>query len=337
MNGHLKQNTGITISMGPFLDTSGSAKTALTIPPSSVLLSKNGGTLTAKADAATATADTAGYYKIDLTASDVNTLGILRMVISPSGVLPIRQDYMIMPMNVWDSFYSTDKLDVNAVEIGSSSSAASNVVSNIPNLDTAVSTRSTLDASGVWAFATRLITDLTGSALTAISNIQSDTNDLQTQIGVAGAGLTAIPNLDIAVSTRSTLDASGVWTYATRLITDFTGSALTTISNIPSLVWTNTARMITDMTGSAKTAVNAEMLDALATDTYTEPASVPAATTNLANKINWLYTLSRNKIIVNSDTGHSLRNDADGANISTAGHSDISATGSGTYTRNEWA
>lgn len=272
----LKQNTGVTVTIGAFVDISGSPTVSLTLAPSTILLSKNGGAMAAKADAATATATSLGHYRVDLTASDVNTLGLLRLASNPSGVLGVWHDYMVMPANVYDSFLSADKLDVNAVEIGSSSSAASNVVSNIPNLDT-------------------------------------------------------------AVSTRSTLDASGVWTYATRLITDLTGSALTIISNIPSLVWTNTARMITDMTGSAKTAVNTEMLDALATDTYTEPASVPAATTNLANKINWLYTLSRNKIIVNSDTGHALRNDADGANISTAGHSDISATGSGTYTRNEWA
>ena len=56
------------------------------------------------------------------------------------------------------------------------------------NLDAAISTRSTLDAAGV-----RTAVGLAAANLdTQLSGIQSDTNDLQTQIGVAGAGLTAI-------------------------------------------------------------------------------------------------------------------------------------------------
>ena len=78
--------------------------------------------------------------------------------------------------------------------------------------------------------------------------------------------------------------------------------------------------------------VNAEVVDALATDTYAEPGSVPAATSSLKDKINWLFTLARNKRTQTSST-QTLRNDADNASISTSTVSDDGTTA----TRGEWS
>lgn len=77
--------------------------------------------------------------------------------------------------------------------------------------------------------------------------------------------------------------------------------------------------------------VNAEVVDALATDTYAESSGVPAATASLAAKIQWLATLARNKITQTSTT-QTVRNDADSADVATSTHSDSA----GTYTRGEW-
>lgn len=77
--------------------------------------------------------------------------------------------------------------------------------------------------------------------------------------------------------------------------------------------------------------VNAEVVDALATDAYAEPAGVPAATASLAAKIGWLMALARNKILQTA-TLQSLRNDADSGNIATAAVSDDTVTA----TRDEW-
>jgi len=44
--------------------------------------------------------------------------------------------------------------------------------------------------------------------------------------------------------------------------------------------------------------VNAEMVDALATDTYAEPTGVPGATISLAAKLGWLFMALRNKLEV---------------------------------------
>ncbi len=82
----------------------------------------------------------------------------------------------------------------------------------------------------------------------------------------------------------------------------------------------------------AKADVNAEVVDGLATDTYSEPASVPSATSSLKDKIGWLFTLARNKI-TQTATQTAVRNDGDTASIATSSVSDDGTT----FTRNKWA
>jgi hypothetical protein len=79
------------------------------------------------------------------------------------------------------------------------------------------------------------------------------------------------------------------------------------------------------------TNINAEIDTALATTTYAEPAAVPAATSSIKDKINWLFALARNKGTQTSTT-KTLRNDADGADIASSTISDDSTT----FTRGEW-
>lgn len=78
--------------------------------------------------------------------------------------------------------------------------------------------------------------------------------------------------------------------------------------------------------------VNAQVVDALLTDTYAEPAAVPAATASLVEKIGWLTALARNKVTQTATT-QTLRNDADSGSIATAAVSDDNTT----FIRNEWA
>lgn len=77
--------------------------------------------------------------------------------------------------------------------------------------------------------------------------------------------------------------------------------------------------------------INAEVVDALATDTYAEPTGPPAATASLKDKIGWLAILARNKV-TQSATEQKVRNDADSADIATA---TVSDTGS-VFTRGEY-
>lgn len=103
----LKQSTATTLLLGPFLDeTDGkTAETALTISQSDVLLWKEGGTtLAQKNEATSATHRSNGLYTCPLNTTDTNTLGILTVSVHESGALPIRQDYTVVPANIYDAW-----------------------------------------------------------------------------------------------------------------------------------------------------------------------------------------------------------------------------------------
>jgi len=116
----LKQSTAITVKFGPFLDdTDGkTAETGLTISQADIRLSKNGGDIAQSNNSAGATHDELGYYDVPLDTTDTGTLGTLRVAVHESGALPVWQDFMIVPANVWDSLFGADKLAVDVEEIG---------------------------------------------------------------------------------------------------------------------------------------------------------------------------------------------------------------------------
>jgi hypothetical protein len=86
-----------------------------------------------------------------------------------------------------------------------------------------------------------------------------------------------------------------------------------------------TADAISGLNDLSAAAVNAEVVDALATDTYAELAAVPSATSTLADKLNWMFLLARNKVTQTATT-QLVRNDADGATVGTSTISDDGTT-----------
>lgn len=129
MDGFLKQSTAVTVKIGAFIDqTDGfTAETGLTISQADVRLSKNGGNMAQKNDATACTHDELGMYDCPLNATDTDTLGILKLNVHESGALPVWHTFMVMPANVYDSLFSTDKLQVDAVEVSGDSTAADNL------------------------------------------------------------------------------------------------------------------------------------------------------------------------------------------------------------------
>lgn len=103
----LKQSTATTLRLGPFLDSTDgvTAETALTISQSDVILWKEGGTTGAQKNESTScTHRENGYYTCPLNTTDTNTLGTLSVSVNESGAIPIRQDYTVVPENVYDAF-----------------------------------------------------------------------------------------------------------------------------------------------------------------------------------------------------------------------------------------
>jgi hypothetical protein len=188
---------------------------------------------------------------------------------------------------------------------------------------------------------TRLGAPAGASVSADIAAIEAQTDD----IGAAGAGLTAIPwnaNWDAEVQSEVT-DALNAYDPPTNaeLVSEINAvqadiAALNDISSgdvetavlaalDTDITATPTAGSINDvlndldarLPGSGTlsiltaAAVNAEVVDALATDTYAEPGQgAPAATATLAAKIGYLYKAWRNKSTQTADTYTLFADDA---------------------------
>lgn len=104
----LRQATSVDVPIGPFLDaTDGvTAETALTITQPDVRLKKNAAAWAQKAAAQTLTHEENGNYEVTLDATDTDTLGLLRLHVAEAGAMPVWEDFMVIPANVWDSLLS---------------------------------------------------------------------------------------------------------------------------------------------------------------------------------------------------------------------------------------
>lgn len=114
----LKEATAATVLIGPFVDNADgyTPETGLTITASEVLLSKNGGTLTAKAEASAATHDAAGHYTVALDTDDTDAPGALRIAVNESGAFPVWQDCVILTEQVWESLFGSGVLSSNVTQ-----------------------------------------------------------------------------------------------------------------------------------------------------------------------------------------------------------------------------
>lgn len=118
----LKQSTSVDVPIGPFLDESDArtAETTLTITQPDIRLKKNGANWAQKNAAQTLSHEENGYYEVTLDATDTNTLGLLRLAVNEAGALPIWEDFMVLPANVYDSLIGgSDTLDVQVTGMGS--------------------------------------------------------------------------------------------------------------------------------------------------------------------------------------------------------------------------
>lgn len=119
MDGWLKQSTSIEVKVGPFVSSTDGVtpQTSLTITSSEVLLSKNEGDWAAKNESTSLVHESNGFYRCLLNTTDTNTLALLRYQIAESGCLPVWGSFLVVPANVYDSFFSTDFLQVDVISL----------------------------------------------------------------------------------------------------------------------------------------------------------------------------------------------------------------------------
>ena len=128
MGGFLKQSTQITIMFGPFVDkadgvtlkTDATTITDIDHATTGIFLSKNGatGAIRHQGIAAASVADAYGMMKVTLDATDTGTVGRLRAMFAKAATyLPVQDDFIVLPANVYDSLIGTDLLDVNQAQL----------------------------------------------------------------------------------------------------------------------------------------------------------------------------------------------------------------------------
>jgi hypothetical protein len=121
MAGFLRKNTASTIMIGEFVDDidGKTAKGSLTLTPSVIFLSKNGGAYTQKNEGTNATSDPnlIGWYSCPLNATDTSASGILQLAVHVAGALPVWDSWMVVPANIYDSITGTDLLEVSGSSI----------------------------------------------------------------------------------------------------------------------------------------------------------------------------------------------------------------------------
>lgn len=279
---------------------------------------------------ATLTAVGNGHYSVELTAAELDTLGYFAIRYKSAATAEFNMDGQVIAANLYDAAdfglstlttllsrlvgtiaagthvaQTGDSFARLGAPAGASVSADVLVIDNlVDDLESRLGTPSNL-----------------GSGATVAANladIEGQTND----IGVAGAGLTAIPGLGG--------DTPGVTTLLTRvpgIVQPQTGDSFARLGAPVA------ASISADIATRATPAqVNTEVLDVLNTDTFAEPGQeTPPATTTLVKKIGYLYKYLINRIVQTS-TEADVYNNTD----TVIDHKAVVSDSGLTFTRNKF-
>ena len=122
---HLRQSTATTILVGQLTDVADGV-TPKTTPTLASLVCNlfKGVTASTLTLTAVGVGDNdfvhvaSGHFSLELTDDDTDTLGHLRITIDYAAeIMPVQEDFEVLPANVYDSLYSTDRLQVDVREM----------------------------------------------------------------------------------------------------------------------------------------------------------------------------------------------------------------------------
>lgn len=213
----LKQSTAVTVQIGPAVAASDGNTEVADLTITEIEISKAGGTFAAPNGSATLTLDDDGFYKLALTTSDTDTLGLLVVKVVDATAMTWGERYQVIAANAYDGIYgSGDYLQVDAVQVEGTDAtdtlgtaqtgdayarlgapAGASISADIAALPTAAENRAEMDSNS-----------------TQLAAIVADTNELQTDdypttlatLATAAALATVDSNVDaILVDTGTTL------------------------------------------------------------------------------------------------------------------------------------
>ena len=273
----LKQSTSVAIQFGPFLDKTNAVDLetglagAMDNVTTGIRISKNGGNIIARnATVTTTTYDEMGLYVVTLDATDTGTLGTLKIIFEEAATcLPVWQDFMIVPANVWDSMFGASKLLVDLDTIKTQAVTCAAGVTINPSVGAA-----TIQPT-VTQFDARTIVSANYTVVGDLGVVQ--TGDSFALIGTAGAGLTNLGasanNWNTTTPPTAAAVATAVWTDTTA--GDFTVGASVGLSvmNGVALGTGLTIVSVSGAVGSVATTVTAD-IDTIKTQAVTCAAGV---------------------------------------------------------------
>ena len=195
----IEQSTTITVQLGPALDATDGVTEETGLSPT-VELSKNGAAFAARNSATAIAHDANGWYRVELDATDTNTLGRLIAKFDDAAThLPVWHEYMVVPTNVWDSFFGADALQVHVTEFTAgvidATAIAANAITSTEIADNAIT-------------AAKIASD----AITA-AKIAADA------IGASELATDAVNEIADGVLDRSVVEPSGIFTWPASLRT----------------------------------------------------------------------------------------------------------------------
>jgi hypothetical protein len=270
----------------PILDADGDLVTGATALDSEV--SKDGGTFADCTNEATEIATASGVYFLDLTSTEMNadTVAVIgkttsvgakttTIVMYPEEAGDIRVN--VTAYGGTAGTFSAGRPEVNASHAGGTAWGSGAITA------ASIAADAITDAKVAADVTIASVTGAVGSVTGAVGSVTGAVGSVTGNVGGNVVGSVA------SVTAGVTLAASAV-----QAIWDALTTALTTVGSIGKLLVDNVNATISSRATPAQ--VNAEVVDALATDTYAEPGQgTPAATASLAAKIGYLFKAWRNK------------------------------------------
>jgi hypothetical protein len=121
---YLRQSTEQVVEFGPFVDKDDGVSLEISLATNmdnattGIRISKDGAAFADRNSATAPSYDAMGCYRITLSATDTNTVGILRMIFEEAATcLPHWQDFDVVDANTYDALTGADLLEVNTEEI----------------------------------------------------------------------------------------------------------------------------------------------------------------------------------------------------------------------------
>lgn len=318
-------------------DTDGKTpETGRTIIAGDVKISKNGA---AEANhAGTLTELATGTYYYEFAAAELDAVGFLQFKLTLSGVRTFVAAYQVVAYDP----YAAAGLGLTNLDAAITTRSSQTSVDDVPTnaeLATALGAATVAAVAGSVGSVTGAVGSVTGgvggNVTGTVASVLGAVGSVTGNVGgnVAGSVGSVVGSVASVVGAVGSVTGNVGGSVASVAANGITATSMATDAINAAAIKADAVVKIQAGLSTVTTAqVNAEVVDALATDTYVEPGQgAPAATATLAAKIGYLYKFLRNKITQTATEAKVYADDA-----TTVDHKATVGDDGTTYTRGEF-